>query len=232
MIRVAHYLVFFFFFFANEISMSWRTADEVSPASFLRTCRLPLKIQGCVRPPTALRPLQSVGKDGGGMRRVIYKQKKKTPPTHTSCFPRTNQRSLISARAPGYCWRVLKPASPLSFPCWHHQGGLPYSTGCPVFIPPGLVSLHIFIPNKVTTQQVHQLRFCLGAIFKEKTGHPFHIYTHLVRARTSHGYLKNRNELQKHEANHVDPGKVQRHLRALLSINGCPSLSMVLKPKI
>lgn len=52
-------------------------------------------------------------------------------PSHapTSCFPRANKLSLISACAAGYCWRGLEPASPSPFPCWHHQGGLPYSRG-------------------------------------------------------------------------------------------------------
>ncbi|GAA6076575.1 uncharacterized [Tachysurus ichikawai] len=36
---------------------------------------------------------------------------------HTPCFPRAKKLSLIYACAAGYCWRGLKPASPLSFPC-------------------------------------------------------------------------------------------------------------------
>lgn len=156
-----------FFFYPrnfNVVTYCGWSQSCVIPAHMPTTSKLPLKTQDCVRPPTALRPLQSVGEDGGGMRRVIYEQNQsKLPPTHTPCVPPTNQLSRISARAAGYRWRGLKPASPLPFPCWHHQGGLPYSRGVQfVFIPTGLFCLHIFIPNKQTTDEVYQPWFCLA----------------------------------------------------------------------
>lgn len=63
------------------------------------------------------------------MRRVIYEHNQSKRPSHTPRAFLEPTSSLIVACAAGYYWRGQKPASPLSFPCWHHQGGLPYSRG-------------------------------------------------------------------------------------------------------
>lgn len=113
--------------------MSWRTADEVMscviPAHMPTTSKLPLKTQGCVRPPTALRPLQSVGEgwrwdEAGGLSTSTTNPKHSVLPENQSALS-----DLCVCSRVGNCWRGLKPASPLSLPCWHHQGGLPYSRG-------------------------------------------------------------------------------------------------------
>lgn len=120
------------------------------------------------------------------------------------------------------CSRVLLARAETGFPIvvslLTSPRGITLQQGCPIVIPTELVCLHIFIPNKQTTDEVYQQFFCLAgmkSLRKTPDTALLHSRVYTSNERYSRKYLENKTEfpvsvweLQKHEPNHVRPGRV------------------------
>lgn len=80
---------------------------------------------------------------------------------------RAHAHSVLSSNQPALsnlcaCSRV--PASPLSFPCWHHQGGLPYSRGVQLSSPRGWFVCIFSFQTSTRQMRSDQRCFCVAGL--------------------------------------------------------------------